>query len=97
MCVEDTEESEEAVDGVSHDVEPGVLETIESEISNAKEKGENGGVLWLELEELGIDDHTLLSHDLSSRFPVCQLCFISSSFGTKNIFRYLYVLCFGYA
>ncbi|XP_059433126.1 uncharacterized protein LOC132166341 [Corylus avellana] len=71
MCVEDTEESEEAVDGVSHQngIEPGVLETIESEISNAKEKGENGGVLWLELEELGIDDHTLLSLDLSSRFP----------------------------
>jgi tubulin--tyrosine ligase-like protein 12 len=72
MCVEDTEESEEAVDGVSHQngAEPGVLETIESEISNAKEKGENGGVLWLELEELGIDDHMLLSLDLSSRFPV---------------------------
>lgn len=72
MCVEDTEESEESVDGVSRQngAEPGVLDTIESEISNAKEKGENGGVLWLELEELGIDDHTLLSLDLSSRFPV---------------------------
>ncbi|GLT68020.1 hypothetical protein SLA2020_402840 [Shorea laevis] len=71
MCVEDTEESEESVDGVSRQngAEPGVLDTIESEISNAKEKGENGGVLWLELEELGIDDHTLLSLDLSSRFP----------------------------
>lgn len=71
MCVEGSKESEEAEDVVSrrNGAEPGSLEAIESEISSAQEKGQNGSVSWLELEELGIDDHTLLSLDLSSRFP----------------------------
>lgn len=71
MCVEDPEETEEAVDRVSlqKGAEPGVLELVETEIKKAKQEGEDGTVLWLELEELDIDDHMLLSLDLSSRFP----------------------------
>lgn len=72
MCVEDPEETEEAVDRVSlqKGAEPGVLELVETEIKKAKQEGEDGTVLWLELEELDIDDDMLLSLDLSSRFPV---------------------------
>ncbi|GMH16581.1 hypothetical protein Nepgr_018422 [Nepenthes gracilis] len=44
-----------------------VLEIVETEISKAKEKGEDS-VQWLELEELDIDDVMLLSLDLPSKF-----------------------------
>lgn len=78
MCLEDIdsnsdpEETSESVDGDSHKTgnEMRVVELVESEINTAKENGQNGAVLWLELEELDIDDEMLLSLDLSSRFPV---------------------------
>lgn len=78
MCLDDIdsnsdpEETNESVDGVSHrtGTELRVAELVENEINTAKENGKDGAVLWLELEELDIDDDTLLSLDLSSRFPV---------------------------
>ncbi|KAG7988599.1 hypothetical protein I3843_03G195500 [Carya illinoinensis] len=77
MCLDDIdsnsdpEETNESVDGVSHrtGTELRVAELVENEINTAKENGKDGAVLWLELEELDIDDDTLLSLDLSSRFP----------------------------
>ncbi|KAK9099521.1 hypothetical protein Syun_026566 [Stephania yunnanensis] len=45
-----------------------VAEILEQEIHNAGEKGAEG-VLWLELEELNIDDAMLCSLDLSNKFP----------------------------
>lgn len=65
------EETEEVVDGISHQngTKLSVFEAMESEIHGAKEIGD-GAVRWLELDELDIDDDTFLSLDLSSRFPV---------------------------
>ncbi|KAF3946588.1 hypothetical protein CMV_027162 [Castanea mollissima] len=64
------EETEEVVDGISHQngTKLSVFEAMESEIHGAKEIGD-GTVRWLELDELDIDDDTFLSLDLSSRFP----------------------------
>ncbi|KAL4613767.1 hypothetical protein ACB092_07G003900 [Castanea dentata] len=64
------EETEEVVDGISHQngTKLSVFEAMESVIHGAKENGD-GAVRWLELEELDIDDDTFLSLDLSSRFP----------------------------
>ncbi|XP_038701162.1 tubulin--tyrosine ligase-like protein 12 isoform X2 [Tripterygium wilfordii] len=42
-------------------------EVVEGEIQNAKEKGE--GTVWLELDELDIDDDKLMALDLPSKFP----------------------------
>lgn len=47
---------------------PDVLEVLESEVRETKEKGD-GKLRWLELEGLDIDDDMLLSLDLSSKFP----------------------------
>ena len=76
MCVDidlnsDAEETEEVVDRVSQQngTKMSVLEAVESEIRSAKENGD-GKVRWLELEDLDIDDDTLSSLNLSSRFPV---------------------------
>ena len=76
MCVDidlnsDAEETEEVVDRVSQQsgTKMSVLEAVESEIRSAKENGD-GTVRWLELEDLDIDDDTLSSLNLSSRFPV---------------------------
>ena len=68
MCVDvdmnlDEDAKEEEVDQQS------VWELLESEIHGAKEKG-NDSVRWLELEDLQIDDDTLLSLDLPTKFPV---------------------------
>lgn len=49
----------------------GVVEVLESEVREAKEKGE-GTLRWLELEELHIDDDMLVSLALPTRFPVCN-------------------------
>lgn len=81
MCVDiDVNSDDEAEvngvdDGVSRD-KPGVVEILESEVREAKEKGD-GTLRWLELEGLDIDDDMLLSLGLSTRFPVCNslLCF----------------------
>ncbi|KAE8682930.1 hypothetical protein F3Y22_tig00111234pilonHSYRG00209 [Hibiscus syriacus] len=68
MCVEGDDDD----GGLEQAVECGgkmtVEEALESEIRNAKESGD-GFVRWLELEELGLDDTTLLSLDLSTKFP----------------------------
>ena len=76
MCVDidlnsDAEETEEVVDRVSQQsgTKMSVLEAVESEIRSAKGNGD-GTVRWLELEDLDIDDDTLSSLNLSSRFPV---------------------------
>lgn len=75
MCVDidlnsDAEETEEVVDRVSQQngTKMSVLEAVESEIRSAKGNGD-GTVRWLELEDLDIDDDTLSSLNLSSRFP----------------------------
>lgn len=46
-----------------------VSQILEKEVERARERG-NDVPLWLELEELGIDDDMLLSMDLSRKFPV---------------------------
>ncbi|XVE53987.1 hypothetical protein DITRI_Ditri03aG0046700 [Diplodiscus trichospermus] len=67
MCVDVDDDA-----GLEETVENGwkmtVEEVLESEIRNAKENGD-GVVRWLELEELGLDDTTLLSLNLSTKFP----------------------------
>ncbi|CAL5398452.1 unnamed protein product [Camellia sinensis] len=44
------------------------VEVVETEIRNAKDKGDDT-VRWLELEDLHMDDALLLSLDLPSKFP----------------------------
>ncbi|GLT81160.1 hypothetical protein SLA2020_525630 [Shorea laevis] len=66
MCVDihiDSDDKEE-----ENDENLSIEEVLENAIRNAKENGD-GIVTWLELEELGIDDETLLSLDLPSKFP----------------------------
>lgn len=46
-----------------------VSQILEREIKKVRERGSNA-LVWLELEELGIDDDMLLSMDLSRKFPV---------------------------
>lgn len=71
MCVDDNSEDNELVEG-------GALlnadQVVEREICNTREKGLDT-VRWLELEELDLDDDTLSSLNLSSKFP--DLCALS--------------------
>lgn len=71
MCVDDyfnsDSEDNEALD--ENYKKRSVMEVIETELSDAKEKG-NDTVKWLELEELDIDDDTLFSLDIASKFRV---------------------------
>ena len=77
MCVDiDLNSDGEDDDGVSSDRPVGVVEILESEVREAKEKGD-GTLRWLELEGLDIDDDMLLSHELPTRFPVCDSIFTS--------------------
>ncbi|XP_076908677.1 uncharacterized protein LOC143565658 [Bidens hawaiensis] len=46
----------------------GAIEIVEKEAQKAKEEG-HGAVVWLELEDLDIDDDVLLSLDLPTKFP----------------------------
>lgn len=76
MCVDVdmNSDGETDVDGVGDEVSRdklGVVEMLESEVREAKEKGD-GTLRWLELDGLDIDDDMLLSLDLSTRFPVCN-------------------------
>ncbi|XP_004288983.1 PREDICTED: tubulin--tyrosine ligase-like protein 12 [Fragaria vesca subsp. vesca] len=64
MCVDTDLNSEESQVLSGDDAKRSVLEVLESEISEA-----NGDVKWLELEELGIDNETLSSLDLSAKCP----------------------------
>ncbi|KAI4335209.1 hypothetical protein L6164_013878 [Bauhinia variegata] len=56
--------------GVEHEenAKPDVSHILESEVREAKEKG-NDTLRWLELDELDIDDDMLLSLGLPNRFP----------------------------
>lgn len=65
MCVDvDVDDDED-----EGNCELGVEETLESEVGEAKEKGD-GTLRWLELEGLNIDDAMLVSLALPTRFPV---------------------------
>ncbi|KAL9314621.1 hypothetical protein ACSQ67_020073 [Phaseolus vulgaris] len=64
MCVDvDVDDDED-----EGNCELGVEETLESEVGEAKEKGD-GTLRWLELEGLNIDDAMLVSLALPTRFP----------------------------
>ncbi|MQL78050.1 hypothetical protein Taro_010469 [Colocasia esculenta] len=78
MCV-DLDKSDSSVDDEQVEVmelkrngESGsterVMEIVEREAEKVREKG-NDTAVWLELEELGIDDDVLCSMELSRRFP----------------------------
>ncbi|XP_050377119.1 uncharacterized protein LOC126794441 [Argentina anserina] len=64
MCVDIDLSSEENQVSSEDDAKRSVLEVLDSEISEA-----SGDVKWLELEELGIDNETLLSLDLCAKCP----------------------------
>ncbi|XP_073317315.1 uncharacterized protein [Primulina huaijiensis] len=66
MCVDTDLNSEEASD--TNDVKPSAMEIVEREFCKVKEGG-NNSVMWLELEDLEMDDSTLVSLDLPSKFP----------------------------
>ncbi|XP_075490378.1 LOW QUALITY PROTEIN: uncharacterized protein LOC142528958 [Primulina tabacum] len=66
MCVDTDLNSEEATD--TTDVKPSAMEIVEREFCKVKEEGINS-VMWLELEDLEMDDSTLVSLDLPSKFP----------------------------
>ncbi|KAK7281295.1 hypothetical protein RIF29_09135 [Crotalaria pallida] len=71
MCVDIDLNSDANGDGVSSHEEsdkPNVMEILESEVREAREKGD-GVLRWLELDGLDIDDDVLLSLELSTRFP----------------------------
>ncbi|KAL4297644.1 hypothetical protein GQ457_12G022040 [Hibiscus cannabinus] len=68
MCVEGDDDDGGLEQAVENGGKMTVEEVLESEIRNARESGD-GFVRWLELEELGLDDTTLLSLDLSTKFP----------------------------
>ncbi|PON41304.1 Tubulin--tyrosine ligase-like protein [Parasponia andersonii] len=67
MCVDNDLNSDSEGNEVKNGKQS-VVEVIESELSAAKEKGE-GSMKWLELDELDIDDDTLVSLDLASEIP----------------------------
>jgi tubulin--tyrosine ligase-like protein 12 len=75
MCVDiDTNlDGENEVNDVDDEVsreKVGVVEIVENEVLEAKEKSD-GTLKWLELDDLDIDDDMFLSLDLPARFPVC--------------------------
>ncbi|KAM7513056.1 hypothetical protein LguiB_011931 [Lonicera macranthoides] len=73
MCVDvdlDSDSEEVNVSGGGSDengIKFGVVEIVEKEVCKAKDEGND--TVWLELEELDIDDDTLVSLDLPSKFP----------------------------
>lgn len=73
MCVDldlnsDAEQAKDLKDWSEEATKVSAADLVAEELAKAKEKGDT--VRWLELEELGIDDNTLVSLDLSSKFPV---------------------------
>ncbi|KAF3439686.1 hypothetical protein FNV43_RR17964 [Rhamnella rubrinervis] len=70
MCVENDlsfgSEENEVLD--ENNTKRSAFEVVESELSDAKARGDDS-VRWLELDELAIDDDTLLSLDFGSKFP----------------------------
>lgn len=84
MCVDvDVDVSLDAEDEAEVNDERDVVETLESEVREAKENGD-GTLRWLELEGLHIDDDMLVSLALPTRFPVCSSLFLIH---TENYFR----------
>ncbi|KAL7136862.1 hypothetical protein ABFS83_10G058000 [Erythranthe nasuta] len=68
MCVDiDSNSEAEEPDG-SDDAKLSAMEIVEREFCKVKEEGIDS-VLWLELEDLEIDDAMLVSLDLPSKFP----------------------------
>ncbi|KAK1408538.1 hypothetical protein QVD17_40399 [Tagetes erecta] len=72
MCVDtDLNSDLDDADNVSSELKDsklGVMEIVESEVEKVKQDGP-GAVVWLELEDLDIDDDVFLSLDLPSKFP----------------------------
>ncbi|KAK9075941.1 hypothetical protein SSX86_004271 [Deinandra increscens subsp. villosa] len=72
MCVDiDLNSDSEDVDDVGselYDSKLGVMEIVEREVERVRKEG-HGAVVWLELEDLDIDDDVFLSLDLPSKFP----------------------------
>lgn len=84
MCVDIDLDGEIEVNGVDDEVsreEVSVVEMLESEVREVKEKGD-GTLRWLELDGLDIDDDTFLSLNLPARFPVRNSlsCFLFCSY-----------------
>jgi tubulin--tyrosine ligase-like protein 12 len=75
MCVDvDLNSDLEDADNDGCDVKDNkldVMEIVEREVEKVKKEG-SGAVVWLELEDLDIDDDVFLSLDLPSKFPVCN-------------------------
>ncbi|KAK4761709.1 hypothetical protein SAY87_029593 [Trapa incisa] len=72
MCVDldlnsDDEQASTAKNWSNEASKVSAADLAREKLAKAKEKGDI--VRWLELEELGIDDHTLVSLDLSTKFP----------------------------
>lgn len=82
MCVDvdinsNSEEPDAANGGSDQDeTKLDVMRKLEREIGDAKAKGD-GKVRWLELDGFRIDDDTLLSLDLFSKFPVRNHCLLN--------------------
>ncbi|KAL5698256.1 hypothetical protein ACHQM5_029320 [Ranunculus cassubicifolius] len=67
MCV-DIDVASDSEDQYATGADSNVFEVVENEMHKEGEKG-GDGVLWLELDELGVDDDMLRSLDLSTKFP----------------------------
>lgn len=83
MCVDidlnsDSEEADNAGDELG-DSKLSVVEIVEREYQKVKKDGP-GAVVWLELEDLDIDEDVFLSLDLPSKFPVCHHCTLLTYF-----------------
>ncbi|GJT60567.1 tubulin--tyrosine ligase-like protein 12 [Tanacetum coccineum] len=68
MCVNSDSEEADNVGDESEDSKLSVVEIVEREYEKVQKEGP-GAVVWLELEDLGIDDDLFLSLDLPSKFP----------------------------
>nr|XP_043619113.1 tubulin--tyrosine ligase-like protein 12 [Erigeron canadensis] len=71
MCVDiDLNSDDEEADNAGEDSssELGVVEIVEREFEKVKKEGP-GAVVWLELEDLDIDDDVFMSLDLPNKFP----------------------------
>lgn len=65
----------ESVESLETGAKGGVVEILDREMEKARKRG-NASAVWLELEELGIDDEMLCSMNLCDRFPVIHPFFL---------------------
>lgn len=72
MCV-DIDLNSDDEDADKEDIKLTVVEIVERELEKVKKEGP-GAVVWLELEDLNIDDDVFVSLDLPTKFPVCHHC-----------------------